>query len=110
MPLGPDELATIAGLVITAAGGGFGIAKLQTRTPPVSPGGNENGDETLRAIEKLTVQNSHILRVVNQLQFTIGGLTSDVDGIKHDMDRLKPVVQDALGRLAVLERQSLPNQ
>lgn len=108
MPFGADQLAEIAGLIIAAASGGFGVAKLHGRSTTSASSGGDAGDETLRAIERVSLKVEHVSRVLGQVQLSIGGLATDVDEIKHDVERLKPVVADAIGRLAALESRALP--
>ena len=110
MPLGPDDLATIAGLIITAAGGGFGVAKLQKSTPPPASPGNGDGGETLQAIERVGQKVDSVARQLNSVKNVVDGLATDLDQAKHEIDRIKPQLVELHGRVVVLESRALPKQ
>lgn len=98
MPLGPEELAQIAALVITAAGGGFGVAKLQSKQSAAS-----SGDETIQAIERLGSKIDSVGRQVGQVKLSVEGLAHEVDEAAHALNELRPVVADLRVRVAGLE-------
>ncbi len=109
MPFSQEDLTALAGLVIAAAGGGFGVAKLQKTPPPVSPSGGDGG-ETLQAIERVGLKVDSVSRQLGNVKNVVDGLAGDIDSAKHEIERLKPDVAHALGRLAVLESRMLPKQ
>jgi len=109
MPLSQEDLIALAGLVITAAGGGFGAAKLQKAPAPVSSVSGDGG-ETLQAIERVGQKVDSVSRQLNNVNNVVNGLATDLDAATHEIERLKPDVAHALGRLAVLESRMLPKQ
>lgn len=109
MPIGPDEIAAYAVALITAAaGGGYGVAKLQSRSSSASSDETDGG-ETLHAVERLGTKIDALGRKVDQMHLTVGSVVQDLDALKHDVDRLRPQIHDALGRLVALESRALPN-
>ena len=110
MPFSQEDLTALAGIVIAAAGGGFGVARLQKSTPPpASPSGGD-GSETLQAIERVGLKVDSVSRQLGNVKNVVDGLAGDIDSAKHEIERLKPDVAHALGRLAVLESRMLPKQ
>ncbi len=110
MPIGPDEIAAYAVALLTAAvGGGYGVAKLQARTSPSASPDDGDGGETLHAVERLGIKIDALGRKVDQMHLTVGSVVQDLDALKHDVDRLRPQIHDALGRLVALESRGLPN-
>ena len=106
MPLGPEELAQIAAIVITAAGGGFGVAKLQSK--PASSG-NTPEDATLQAIERLGAKVDSVGRQVGQVKLSVEGLAHEVDEAAHALSVLRPEVAQLRERVAGLESRMPPN-
>jgi len=73
MPFSQEDLMALAGLVITAAGGGFGVARLQKAPPPALPSGGD-GSETLQAIERVGLK-------VDSVSRQLGNVKNVVDGV-----------------------------
>ena len=112
MPFSQEDLTALAGLVIAAAGGGFGVAKLQKTPPPASPSGGDGG-EALQAIRRIEEKVDQLDGKVSSVKYTVNVLAGDVDATKQDIARLKklePHIEEIHGRLVVLESRMLPKQ
>jgi len=111
MPIGPDELtAAMLAIVTAAAGGGYTVAKLQAKASPNQSQESNEASDTVHAVERLGAKIDTLGRKVDQMHLTVGSVVQDLDALKHDVDRLRPQIHDALGRLVALESRSVPTK
>lgn len=98
-------------IAAVAAAGGYGASRLQAgKAPSPASSGSGDGGETLQAIERVGQKVDSVSRQLNSVKNVVDGLATDLDAATHEIERLKPDVAHALGRLAVLESRMLPNR
>ncbi len=111
MPIDPDYLAGIvAALLSLAAGGGYGVARLQLKSASASSV-SENCADTCVALDRVGEKIDSLSRKMDNMGLAIRASQKAIDELRFEFDHeVKPQLHQAIGRLEALESRSLPNR